>query len=416
MSLLLAGCHKDDPDPIIWEDENGSEAQLSAERSVSEAVQFAIDKYNSFYSTPSRSTGIDASRADTYVMPIESTPSRNASTTDLYIINFDEGGFAVVSKDKEDDRLFAVSDEGSLDVTSNVMARDYLKTIVTYSPDGDGGVVPIKPVDPEEFEYAIWEDPNSGEKFYVVPVDVTTETDLDVKTLWSQNSPFNNECPVHAESGKRFPAGCLPIAIAQTCAYHQKANVPIEMDWSSMLKSPYGFALSNAAQVNLADFIFVIHLYATLKDSSQPTYKAKKDKNGQWDLSTTMQCSMGVSVLKELGYSNAKLVSSVSFDELNTNLQYFGPVIMAGTDSSSNSAHAWMITAYKKVTKGYRLVPVGEKVTPNNGYYHVTDTNYYKFNWGWGGSGNGYYMTLSGVLNSGPSKFDKDFNYIINIY
>lgn len=43
------------------------------------------------------------------------------------------------------------------------------------------------------------------------------------RTLWHQNTPFNNDCPWR--SGVRAKAGCGAIAMAQIVAYHRYPKI-----------------------------------------------------------------------------------------------------------------------------------------------------------------------------------------------
>jgi len=52
----------------------------------------------------------------------------------------------------------------------------------------------------------------------------STDTEGWVVTTWSQDSPYNDLCPLDTETGERSVAGCPSITIGQILNYHQTIN------------------------------------------------------------------------------------------------------------------------------------------------------------------------------------------------
>lgn len=56
------------------------------------------------------------------------------------------------------------------------------------------------------------------------PPEGTTPTEGWILTTWSQNSPYNDFCPIDPNSESRSVAGCPAVAIAQILNYHKTIN------------------------------------------------------------------------------------------------------------------------------------------------------------------------------------------------
>ena len=67
--------------------------------------------------------------------------------------------------------------------------------------------------------YEQWEEYINSDKINQINIFTTIGPLLDTK--WSQNSPYNNFCPIDLESGKRSVAGCPAVAMAQILNYHR---------------------------------------------------------------------------------------------------------------------------------------------------------------------------------------------------
>jgi len=56
------------------------------------------------------------------------------------------------------------------------------------------------------------------------PPEGSTTTGGWIETLWHQDSPYNNFCPIEPSSGSRSIAGCPAVAMAQIFNYHKSTN------------------------------------------------------------------------------------------------------------------------------------------------------------------------------------------------
>lgn len=213
-----------------------------------------------------------------------------------------------------------------------------------------------------------------------VPVMRTTRAQANEKLLetpaWSQEAPFNNNIP------NRRLTGCVGVALAEIMKYHNTpANRPASLvnsaepttyAWDQMrmdnYRSGYEEEESNAVATLVADAAVAIGTEFSMSSSS--AYEVKVP----YALTSMFGYDAGVSYKK---------LSEISRDEwvniLVNEVDADRPVLFSGQD----------------VTAGHAFVCDGYKYEPDG-------TLKLHFNWGWGGSANGYYNP--GALNPVVSK------------
>ena len=190
-----------------------------------------------------------------------------------------------------------------------------------------------------------------------------------IQTLWRQNSPYNDSCPVLA-NGSHAAVGCGPLAVAQVMRYYQ---YPSSYNWSSM---PHNYSTPTTAQ-----FLHEVGVQC----------------NANYDTQTGIQLEDAKNTLLYYGYSAS--IGNHNYSRTINNLNLNQPVIMSGelhkTDNTT-SGHAWIASGYNNSYFYY----VYEVYTFNNRTtIDVVDTydtnfiysNYIYMVWGWGGSSDGYY-------------------------
>ena len=192
-------------------------------------------------------------------------------------------------------------------------------------------------------------------------------------TTWGQGYPYNAQCP------NQYPAGCVPIAIAQILAYHR---VPSNLNWTSILASPTVTSTSDATVINqVSSLIHEVGLRANTEYAAGGSPTDKKN---------------AASVLTSYGLMHGGL-RTFSLFEGKLSLQNNRPFIMRGNTSSEG--HMWVCDGWKC------------HIYDDNTYY-----DYLNMNWGWSGNSNGYFyvedpmsFNVAGVL------FNRNFQMIGNI-
>lgn len=309
----------------------------------------------------------------------------------FYVVNFNEGGYAVVPADGRATDVYALSDEGSFDPDAHNgvrlfmdMAENYLQYEISISdsirPSGfdlsDDGFEknPVGTDDPRL--YAIVE--FGGQLCHKVVKETKSEPFYLLDTQWGQGNPYNAEC-LNDEGGE-VSAGCVPVALGQIMAYHKQPQSynGHTYYWDEMPKNRKMYDESNEEAYSVAYLINDLGKTLSIKYSD--------NKSGV----SSNKCP---GALEKFGYTCNGLknydVSSV-IGSLNLHL----PVYMSGSEENSSVGHAWVADGYYYIHSDYT-------------YYTVTDlevigrtskTDYYiHMNWGWYGlddnRSSGYYYS-----------------------
>lgn len=332
--ISLAGCSTFE-EPAM---EGKSQKQDSRFISGAEACQIATKAFVDFRMEPvSRS-----SRTAFASLYRPSDRSRSISDTLFYIVNFTEGGFAVVSADRyAKDRIIGISDKGHFEEEGNECLKEYMDYAI--------------------WNYPIWRDsmkPHSRDSTLTIPVDtVITYHDRFLPTLWAQGYPYNKYCPV-LSNGSHAAVGCVAVAMGQVLAYHrrpEKINGYV-MKWSEMLTSQQIYSVSATGEDCIA------HLLS----------ECGKLVNMNYGTSSGAYTSDVPEALKKLGFMNAEYHQDLS--RCIESLKSEGPVQMRGP------GHSW-------VTDGAKIL-----VMKSPFFSDTTTENYLHMNWGWGGSSDGYFL------------------------
>ena len=204
-----------------------------------------------------------------------------------------------------------------------------------------------------------------------------------LKTMWDQESPYNDLCPVLSEKNSqgvlqtaKAPTGCVATSMSQIMKYY---------NWPAQGKGSISYKY-NQTEYSL-DFSQITFDWSNMLDS----YRKGSYNSVQANAVATLMKAAGYSVEMQYGLDGSGAYSSLitnalinyfSYDPgiryyyrtwyhysdwckmIYDNLKEGSPVIYNG--SGSGGSHSFIFDGYE-----------------NNGYFHV--------NWGWSGSGNGYY-------------------------
>jgi hypothetical protein len=257
----------------------------------------------------------------------------------------DEEGYALVVADSRISKVIAYVEKGSLADTSFIEPlRLYVRSI------------------PEFITHNLV-DYYEGNTQTVIPV-TKTESVITyycfLPTVWSQEYPYNSQCPIVSGCTGRSSAGCVAIAIAQILAYH---HVPSSLNWTSILASQTITGSSSSTVINqvgtlIANIGSLVNMeYGCLGSAATNTY------------TTSTFASYGLT-------TNGLMPFSLSL--VATSLQNGRPVYMSGLPSLDADGHAWVCDGYKK------------QIYSSSEYYE-----YLNMNWGLGGTSNGFYYMYS---------------------
>ena len=356
--LLMTGCKQQDDESMFPDRPDVREYVVSTDEAENAAFYF-------LYMTDNQVQTRNAVRdvKDAPVIKKKFTIEGYNGKPAMHVINYEKGGFTVISGDKRLFPIIAFSDDGYWDnnldnypdglaywidcMKNEIIAMDEqgieqdkeLKNLwETFVPSVTTRIItpPSHPC----------EDPESYEK-YIAPL---------IYTNWHQESPYNDSIPEILCDGitKKPLAGCVPIAVAQIARYHQ---YPTNYQWTSM---------TNGAIV--ASLIKDIHDY----------YNSISAIIYYCDNSTGVLTDQRSRVFTQhWGYSSC--VSTTlrdNFDSTNPG-NVVVPLLLTGMDSVSGR-HSWICDGFMENIYCYN----------NDGIWQWYTQAWFHMNWGWGGNDN----------------------------
>lgn len=308
----------------------------------------------------------------------------NAEDTLLYIVNFgNNDGYALVLADKRKSGVIAYIDNGSRtpqDEIDNPGFRLFLEGVKTHDSfemfpiDGFGPNDPIIPPLEPEFDYWVT----------VAPL---------LTTKWGQNAPYNNYC--YTSNNEQAIAGCVAIATAQICAYHQS---PLSYNghvynWDAMLQNATVSVTDSVASNSVANLVHDIGLCVGMSYGVGSSGDFSMAVADWWDANDYLYNS----------YSN--LTDTVVLNSL----AHSRPVYIRGSNPNGGG-HAWVIDgSCTSISED----PFGNPI----GIYRLVHCN-----WGWNGYDDGYFIYgafenkfVSGQLENGHIGYNISNNGYSNV-
>jgi hypothetical protein len=263
----------------------------------------------------------------------------NDGETLIYVINYDEGGFILLSSDTRAIPVLAYSTENNFVVDETL----YPPGLMLWMEDAKKQMEDIlsSSIEQSRITEGAWESVQQsiiGEvsvlKKEPIPdcyehTEIITNGPFTVPT-WHQNSPFNDQLTTQICGGEteHIKAGCVTIALAEIMRYHEH---PTSYSWTSM---PYTSGNSTTAA-----FIEDIYDEADAFPRSSIVYDC------DWGTAVTLS-DVGVFLENEFGYSNAEY-GSINHSTIKNNIVYDRPVYMEGSDPVY-LGHAWVVNGYSE--------------------------------------------------------------------
>ena len=233
------------------------------------------------------------------------------------------------------------------------------------------------------------------QNFNITVSDICTDVAPLLTTQWDQCLPYNTQCPTFSNAPYGYapyaPAGCVAIATAQIMRYWSKAprnhmnQGAITFDWNKMLDS-YPVSYSGTTQENA-----VAKLIRKVGDAVNMQYSANgsgSNINNAWSALTTY---FNYNSQMQLKYRQQ--YTDIQWEQLlRSELEAKRPIYYRGDNGQSGANY----TGHAFVCDGYKC-----------------SDNTFHFNWGWGGSADGYFVIS--VLNPLNRNYTYSQGAIINI-
>lgn len=193
-------------------------------------------------------------------------------------------------------------------------------------------------------------------------------------TKWNQDAPYNNMCPT--VNGAQTYTGCVATSMAQVMKYHEWPDVgegshsytwngqTLSMDFSTM---PFDWAnmrdTYRSGSYTSAEAQAVAELMSACGVSVNMNYGT--NASGASTRNQTIALAKYFKYSKAIRYLDRDIVTSTEFEKIiYDNLAEGLPVLYDG--GSSSGAHSFVCDGY-------------------------AGKHYFHFNWGWGGSSDGYF-------------------------
>ena len=301
----------------------------------------------------------------------------------LYVFNADNG-FVIVSSDDRVLPVLGYSSERQFDTDMAESTYEWLR----YYDDAVRDAVESDLAATDEIKTA-W---RSLREDGCLPVRNRSAVGPLVVTTWNQRSPYNMYCP------QQSLTGCVATAMSQIMKYWEYPRMGAGQH--SYYHSVYGQLSANFGATSY-DWDNMLEV-AT--DNSPNVVKQAV---------ATLNYQCGVSV--EMNYS-PDFSASFSTDVINAMTTYFKYATSMSLESKDNYSDAqWKSMLKGEINASRPVYYDGSR--DSSGHAFICDgydaSDYFHFNWGWGGSNNGYY--LIGALNPGSNTFNLYNRAIIGI-
>lgn len=302
-----------------------------------------------------------------------------------YVVNFENGGFVMVSADNASKPILGYSYEGefSMEEVPQVIS-DWMQFYYIQIKDIRLNNIPPTTEITQEWNDLINMDDN-GER------DLREVTPL-LSTTWDQGARYNDLCPEDAGGpGGRVWSGCVATAMSQVINYWR---YPLQGSGSHGYYSSYGY------------------LFADYSQSTYDYNEMNANIGGEHNYEMAeIQYHCGIAVDMMYSPSGSGAYSDDAADALRTYFGYASDLNLEYKDYYSDAA--WRDLLINNLDNGWPLYyhgfGTGGHAFNVDGYQ---GTDYFHFNWGWSGSYNGYFYLTN--LNPGGNNFTEGQGAIVN--
>lgn len=336
---------------------------LAENVSVQEAEKIATRFYNEKYAVNYPGNKVSFQVVETHVIENENSPA-------IYVFNFNNNGYAVVPAD---DRLYPVLGF-SFNTTFNPETAPSNWWYVLNDFGAQVTHVRKNNVDATDRAAAAWANLRNETSGNLSFLANTRDIPIMLTSTWNQDYPYNYLCPPDPQGPGGFVyAGCVATAMSMIM-YHWR--FPYTGTGSkTYYPSGYGAQTANFGESYYNYEAMVNNTGNTPNyDVALLQYHCGVAVNMQygWDGSGAYSTDVAPAIKNYFKYSNnAQYIQRGGWAAwkayLNQQMELLQPVYYSGQDASG----------------GHAFVVDGLQEQPDNSYYH--------FNFGWGGSSNGWY-------------------------
>ncbi len=316
------------------------------------------------------------------------TPIADGSRTLAYLFPLSPKGFIIISGNKNAVPVIAFSTESDFNPTVptwnsvlNLIKQDLSLRFNAYAQ--------LDVAHKQQISNA-WTSASSTlakDTLIVWPASGTTVTGGWLETNWTQNSPYNQMCPMDLNAGSRSIAGCPAVAMAQILNFLQDIKGTRFGDTDDYY---HNYGAGNQYMIDDDYATRGFPSFDTLNkylDTLENNYLSKAALSNNMKAALTFACGTACTQVYTSSGSGTFGVSQAAAAYQRFN--YTHSRLVFSTDTNLSKDLAWnMKHAYPA---HLALVDVGETVGHNVVVDGYNTDEFFHFNFGWGGSSNGWY-------------------------
>ena len=295
----------------------------------------------------------------------------------FYVFNVGTEGHVIVSADDFYRPIVAFSDEGTFDAQNiNPALRYMLDQVIANRTGKLTGKADLK-VEAE------WQSVmNSGRLFTRNP---GKGRDYLVQTKWNQSpAPYNSMCPYDPQSpssGYHAYVGCVATAMSQIMKFW---NYPTQGQGTHTYNHPkYGQQSANYGATTY-DWDNMLNVYGGSNYTPE-----------QGDAVATLCYHCGVAVNMDYG-GDIEEGSGAQTESVPSAISNYFRYTGAASVMYKSNMNTWMNTLKESFDLGWPVLYAGVETGAPYGHAFVCDgydeNDYFHFNWGWGGSGDDWFL------------------------
>lgn len=388
---------------------------LFAERvSQSDAATVASNFLNGAVKT---SSSTKKSKAATPArMTLKTAASSTASESQFYVYENPDGGWVMVSADDVANPVLAYSKTGSFNfekMPTNVKAwlKSYENDIKTASEAG---------LQADEETAAKWDNLKKG--LHKVGTPVVSNL---IKTKWDQDGVYNSKCPYDETAQENTATGCVATAMAQIMNYWQwpingvgshtyEPEVCLD-DYCNQTKKVYPQQSVNFAQTtydwaNMLDYYYDCKVANGSVSCTEVNYTT-----AQGDAISTLMwhCGVAVDMMYDISDNGGSAAYTLGTSEPSAELAlqtYFNyKPTLQGVEKSNYGDTQWKNLLKAELDANRPMIYAGgAHCFICDGY---DDSDYFRFNWGWSGIDDGYYLLTALTPTTMYGTGGSDYNF-----
>ncbi len=314
--------------------------------------------------------------------------------TSFYVVNFEGGGFVIISSTKASIPILAYDNVNSFRLDHN--ENDNIESWISFAEYQIGSIIEndINATEEISNEWEMLIGAPSGTD----PGDMTFPSEPDYCTSnyeyvlpffnieWNQRCGFNYYMPdLSCGPCKKTLAGCVMVALGSVLKYYE---YPPTYNWDVIPTTTF----SDGAATIIKDIWDYIPSAAKSYTCSDTTIKS-------W-------YSFNDVLLNKFGYSTANY-SVFNYQSVIQNLENSKPVILIGIDDNGRGGHMWVVDGYNQYSQC-----MYDQYGNYTSYYVANP--FFHMNWGWYDTlCNGYYQL--NFFNPDSFEYNTNLKMIYNI-